>query len=220
MTTFDVTDWCDFVRGVAAPETERDMRERLAAGDAGARGTVDFLARVMAVARIDQETQVPEHAVRSAQAIAAVTRAAATKDCSPPAVEGSGEATLWHFLPAAIAFDSFLEPAVGTRDLFPAFRQLSFQAEGFTVDVRLEADAGPRGTAVVVGQVLATGAEVRPVVRVPVLFTAGGKIVGRSVTSRFGEFQAEELPRERLELYVLVGPETCVAVPLEQAADY
>ncbi|HEX9735021.1 MAG TPA: hypothetical protein VGG06_23865 [Thermoanaerobaculia bacterium] len=209
MTTFDVTEWCDFVRGVAAPEAEREMREQLAAGDARARGTVEFLTRVMAVARTDQETELPEYALRTVKAIAAVQRHA-----DAPAVS-----TPWRFLPVEITFDSLLEPAhAGTRDLQPAFRQLSFKAEGYSVDLRLEADAGSRRAALV-GQVLETRAERRPVARVPVLVTAGGRIVARSLTSRFGEFHAEELPRERLDLFVLVGPETCVAVPLEQAAD-
>jgi len=210
MATFNVTDWCDFVRGVAAPEAEREMRERLASGDAGARRTVGFLTRLAAVARTDQQTQIPEHAVRMAKAIATVQR---------PAEDTPADSALWRFLPVKITFDSLLQPAAaGTRGLYPAFRQLSFKADDFTVDVRLEPDAESRGMAVV-GQVLESRGEPRPVARVPVLMTAGGKIVGRSLTSRFGEFHAEELPKERLDLFVLVGPETCIAVPLEQAAD-
>ena len=214
MTTFNVTDWCDFVRGVAAPEAEREMRELLASGDAGARRMVGFLTRVAEVARTDQQTEVPEHAVRMAKAIATVQRVTVQRPTETPA-----DSTLWRFLPVRITFDSLLQPApAGTRDLYPAFRQLSFKADDFTVDVRLEPDADPRGTAVV-GQVLESRGEPRPVARVPVLVTAGGKIVGRSLTSRFGEFHAEELPKERLDLFVLVGPETCIAVPLEQTAD-
>lgn len=209
MTTFDVTQWCDFVRGVADPEAEREMRDRLASGDAGARRTVDFLTRVLEVARTDQETAVPEPAVRMAKAIASVQRSSLQPERS----------TAWRFLPVVLIFDSLLEPArAGTRDLFASFRQLSFRADDYTVDVRLEPEADPGGTAVV-GQVLESHGETRPVASVPVLVTADGRIVGRAVTSRFGEFHAERLPKKRLDLFVLVGPETCVSVPLEQEAD-
>ncbi len=53
-----ITQWCDFVRGVADPDAEREMRQRLDAGDAGARRIVDAFARVQQVARADDEDEL------------------------------------------------------------------------------------------------------------------------------------------------------------------
>lgn len=212
MARFDVTDWCDLVRGVADPDAERQMRERLASGGAGPRRIFDALSRVAAVAKRDGEVP-PEHAVRMAKAIASVRR---------PREEVS-RSSLWRYLPFEVSFDSLREPALaGTRDLSPSFRQLSFKAEGFTVDVRWDQEAEPR-TAVVVGQVLERPAEglggPRPAALIPVLVTSSdGEIAGHSVTSELGEFHAAGLPDGDLELHVLVGPETCIRLPLDQGA--
>lgn len=203
MGRFNVTQWCDFVRGVADPDAEREMRERLASGDAGAKRAVDVLSRVAAVSRTDQETGPPEYAVRMAKAIGSLQRPR----------EEVPSSSIWSFLPFDVTFDSLREPALaGMRDMQTSFRQLSFASEGYTVDVRMDHGTEPRST-VVVGHVLRRPA--RPVADIPVLVTAGGKIVERSVTSEFGEFQADGLPRE-VELYVLVGSETCLRLPLEQ----
>jgi hypothetical protein len=211
MARFDVTDLCDLVRGVADPEAERRMRARLAAGDADARRIVDGLSRVAAVARADGEDSPPAYAVRLAKAAACIGRPR----------EEVRRSSLWKYLPFEVVFDNLREPALaGTRDLQMPFRQMSFKAEGYSVDLRWDQDAPPR-TTVLVGQVLERpeAGGPRPAARIPVLVTsAGGELAGHSVTSELGEFQAAGLPEGDLELHVLVGPETCLRLPLDQAA--
>lgn len=209
MSRLDIAQWCDFVRGVADPESERRMRQRLAAGDAAARRAVDLLSRVRTVSRGDEVRAVPEHAVRAAKAIATVRR---------PAAEAPGS-SLWRFLPVELTFDNLRQPALaGTRDLQASSRQLSFRAEDYTVDLRLEPDEAPRTTALV-GQLVRRWRGSRPVTRTPVLVAANGEIVDTSTTNRFGEFQAAGLPREPLDLYLLVGEDTCIRLPLDQDPD-
>lgn len=206
MARFDVADWCDLVRGVADPHAEWEMRESLASDD-DARRTVDALSRVAAVARADEEASPPEYAVRMAKAIASVRK---------PTEEGVSRSSILKFLPFEVTFDSLREPALaGTRDMQVPFRQFTFESQDYTVDVRWDQDADPR-TTVAVGQVLRRPEEgaPRPVARIPVLVTAEGEIVGHSVTSEFGEFQAAGLPEDGLELFVLVGGETCIRLPL------
>lgn len=206
MTKFDASKWCDYVRGLADPDAEREMREHLAAGNPRAQKTVNMLARVRDVARADQELAVPDYAVRVAKAIGSLERRE-TED-----VPG---ASRWSFLPLELAFDSLREPALaGTRDMQASFRQLSFKSQDYQVDLRLEPEGDPAG-AVMVGQVLQHGDSPTPVVEAPVLVTSEGKIVERAVTSRFGEFHAEGLPQTALELYVLLDDDRSLRVPIE-----
>jgi len=213
MSKFDVTQWCDFVRGVAAPELEEALRERLASGEESARRTVNVLSRVRAVAEADRELAIPDYAVRIAKAAGSLQRPAAHEAATVPS------SSLWRFLPFQISFDSFLQLApTGTRDLQASHRQLTIRADEYTVDLRLDQDAGQLGTSVV-GQVLRRRHETQPMPEVPVLLVAGGQIVERAVTSRFGEFHAEGLPREDLSLYVLVDNLACIALPLAGEAE-
>ncbi len=204
---FDITQWGDFVRGVADPEAEETMREQLASDPGASRGAVEALRQVAAVGRWDAEHPVPDHAVRIAKAIGSLRRRGAPE----PSVE---RVSILRRLPFAVAFDSLLQPAVaGTRDLQTLHRQLVFEAEGYSVDVRMEHELEPP-SAVVVGQVLSREDEARPVEGMPVLLVSDQQVVGRTVTGTYGEFQAEGLPRDPLSLYLLAGSEECLELPV------
>jgi hypothetical protein len=206
MSDLDIIQWCDFVRGVLDPETDARMREQLNAGNAKTRKMVLLLNRVAAVGQSDAEMAIPEYALRSVKAIGSLQR--------PRAVEAS-EKSLLRFLPFEIIFDSLGLPApAGARFVQASHRQLTFKAEDFMVDVRLEHENGPNGTVIVGQLLLQADDEARPVSGIPVLVLSDDQIVGRSLTSRFGEFQAEGLPRAPLSLSLLVSNEECIDVPL------
>ncbi len=205
MSDLDIIQWCDFVRGVLDPETDARMREQLNAGTAKIRKMVLLLNRVAAVGQSDAAMAIPEYALRSVKAMGSLQR---------PRAAAASEKSLLRFLPFEIIFDSLGLPApAGARFVQASHRQLTFKAEDFTVDVRLEHENGPNGT-VIVGQLLLQADEAEPVSGIPVLVVSNDQIVGRSVTSRFGEFQAEGLPREPLSLSLLVSDEECIDVPL------
>ncbi|RMH18307.1 MAG: hypothetical protein D6696_13380 [Acidobacteria bacterium] len=186
-------------------ETEQAMIAELEAGRAGTESAA-LLRRVADVARADAEQPVPEHAVRMAKALASVRRP-------------SERPSLFERLPFAVVFDSLRQPvAAGTRDLQPAHRQLSIRAAGFVLDVRLEQEPAAQGTAMVGQVVEQKGAQAAALAEVPVLVLAGGDVVGRALTNRFGEFQADGLPAERLELCVLVRDDALIRVPLSERA--
>ena len=63
-----------------------------------------------------------------------------------------------------------------------------------------------------VGEILRNS---RPLPEVPVLVAAGETIVARSLSGEFGEFQAENLPRDSLSLSLLVGHDERIDLPLE-----
>lgn len=214
MAKFDISDWCDYVRGIADPAQSDAMRSQLETTGAAPRVLVDRLRRVAEVGRFDNALEIPEHALRVAKAAGSLRRPQATEEGATGWV-----ASLLRQLPFTITFDSLRQPApVGTRNLQGADRQLSLEAEDFKVDLRLEHDTDPNST-VVVGQVVRRRmddpeAEAEPVTNLPVLAVEGGRIVGRSSTGSFGEFQAEGLPNDTLSLCFLVGPEECIELPL------
>ncbi len=204
MSEFNVVQWCDFVRGVGDAKEESAMREHLAS-DPKAQRTVELLCRVRSVAEADDAFPIPDYALRIVKAAASVSR-------RPDEVPA---ASAWSFLPFRVAFDSFRAPALaGPRDLHASYRQVQFQTDEYSLDVRLEHSPGPEGTAVI-GQILKLGDEPAPMAEIPVLVASEGRVVERSLTSRFGEFHAEDLPKSALRLYALVGEDSCIAVPLE-----
>ena len=212
MTELDITDWSDFVRGVGDPEIRERMREHLDAASEETLRTVQALRRVAAVGRSDHDDPVPEHAVRIAKAIGSVRRTP-----EEPAT-GTGkarwiEASSLRRLCLSMVFDSLPKPApAGTRTLNGGHRHLVFEAERYRIDVRLEHELEPSST-VAVGQVSSCDGDPQPFARVPVLAFSGQDEVGRTVTSRFGEFQFEGLPRESLELCLVIG-EDFLEIPL------
>ena len=203
MTKFDITQWSDFVRGLVAEDTAESMREALSEGNSKDRRTVELLREVAEVGVFDAKLEIPEHALRGAKAIGSLRR--------PQAEEERG---ILRYLPFRLTFDSLLQPAaVGTRNLHAQDRQLIYESEGYTVEVRLEREADTATTALV-GELLAQGESPRPATRIPVLIKAGDRIVAQATTGRFGEFQAEGLPAESLSLALMVGETECIQLPL------
>ncbi len=199
ITRFNMTEWSDFVRGVADPDMADQMRDHLDAGSTRSRRTVEALRRVAAVGRADGESPVPPGAVRIAKAIGSTVRA----DAEPKVRR----------VPCMLVFDSLLEPAAaGARGAQESHRELTFEAQGYSIDLRLEHEpsfAGasysgtpqaPRGLGapsarqVVVGQLLKLG-DKEPVARAPVFMFSGERLIGKAVTGRYGEFQVEGSPR-------------------------
>lgn len=176
--------WADFVRGVADPETADHMRKDLESGSESARRTVEALRRVAAVGRSDSDHPVPPDAVRIAKAAFSTPRAGAAPEVRR--------------VPCALIFDSLLAPAAaGARGAQQSHRELTFEAQGYSVDLRLEHEIespaeGTPPSMVVVGQLLeARGDAPQPVARAPVFMFSGERLIGKAVTGRLGEFQVE-----------------------------
>ena len=103
-----------------------------------------------------------------------------------------------------------LQPAAaGTRELQTWDRQVVYRSSDYTVDVRVEYETD---STVLVGEILRNS---RPLPEVPVLVASGERIVARSLSGEFGEFQAEDLPRDSLRLSLLVGSDERIDLPLE-----
>lgn len=198
MNTQDTTQWCDYARGLRELSGGERVQAELASSER-ARRAVRHFERVAELARRDTALAIPEYAVRVAKAAGSLRR----RDIRRPVGRSF-----------TVLFDSLRDAvfATGTRDLQPSRHQRVFRSDDYVVDVRVEQETNPNGQ-VVIGQLL-RHREAQPVPRVPVLVLSGGRVVGRDLTSRFGEFQAAGLPDEPLALCLLIGDESCIDIPL------
>lgn len=214
MKQFDLTQWCDFVRGLADEEDAGQMQEALLSGSETAHRTVEMLRQVASVIEADETQPVPQHAVRLAKAIGSLQRPMTADHAPEPQSLG---AKLLRFLPFEITFDSHLEPAAaGTRSLQSQDRQVSFEAAGLFVDLRIERDGE---TTAVVGHVLQETQDVaeedlQPLAAMPVISMHQGRILETTSTGSFGEFQSEGLPNEDLKICFLVDDGECIEFPI------
>ncbi len=197
MVELDIVDWCDFVRGVVDSETEQQMRRQLETAQTSVASTVVMLQRVAETGRSEAENALPSHAIRIAKAIASCPR----KESASPVPKRS----LLRRLVCSVTFDSLLQPApAGTRNLAADHRQLFMEAGGYRVDLQLEHELEPSST-VAVGQVMSATNVHRDFSRIPVLIFSGENQISQTLTSPHGEFQFEGLPREALELCMVIG---------------
>jgi len=199
MNTQDTTQWCDYARGLMKLSSAERMQAELASSER-VRRTVRHFQRVAELARSDTALAIPEYAVRVAKAAGSLRRHDSERLARRP---------------FSVLFDSLRDAVVATgiRDLQPFRHQTVFRSDDYIVDVRVEQETNPNGQ-VVVGQLLRHQEKAQPVPRIPVLVLSGGRVVGRDLTSRFGEFQAAGLPDEPLELCLLIGDESCIDIPL------
>lgn len=211
MKQFDITQWTDYVRGLADDDDAEHMQAAVRGGSEDAHRNIDILRQMAEVIELDNAQPVPEHAVRLAKAIGSLQR--------PDTVTHSEGllSKVLRYLPLDITFDSVLEPAaVGTRSLQSHDRQVSFEAAGYCVDLRIERD---HEFTVVVGQVLqeevdGSGDDLVPVSSLSVVSIHDGRIVQSTLTGELGEFQSERLPNDDLKLCFLVDAEECIEFPI------
>ncbi len=239
MAGFDIVQWCDFVRGVADPAIEEEMREYAATGTRPQRRDAELLRRLADYGRETEHEGVPREAVRIAHAIDSLGRPRLGRPrlgrprlgrprLGRPEPEEGEEPSLLRRLSFEVLFDSLSRPhlpqlaVTGTRSHGSQGRHLVLKVDKFTIDVRLVREPSPEhtvrpggfGGSVVTGQILSRDGGVQPVPRAPVFIFAGDKIIRKILASPSGEFHAEGLPDHPLRLCLLVGRAQFIEVPL------
>ena len=113
-----------------------------------------------------------------------------------------------------LVFDSVAQPLpVGVRAGAPIGRQFVYEAEGLTVDLRL--DMQPRSkTICAVGQVLDKGTPRAPGSPTILLWTEKGQPVLETKANEFGEFQIEFEAQDQLRLSIEMAGRRSVRIPL------
>ena len=219
MAGFDIVQWCDFVRGVADPAIEEEMRARLETGTRSERRDAELLQRVADYGRETVDHGVPHEAVRIAHAIGSLSRPRLRRSENE-----DREPSLLRRLSFEVLFDSLRRPLMvaGTRSHDASGRHLVLEADNYTVDVRLESAPSPGGAArpggsgggVLTGQIVRHDGDAQPVPRTPVLILADDTIVRRVFSKESGEFHAEGLPDGPLRVCLLPGYTEVIEISL------
>ena len=203
MNHFNIEDWTDYVRDVANPELRVLMDAHRATGCARCEKRVDALARLSAMAREEKDIEVPDSLIRSARALFASQSS--------------------HFIQrrtsvlAQLVFDSFRQPlAAGVRGQQRVSRQVLYQADGYSLDLRIEQERDS-SQLLVVGQVFDRSKPQTPVANVPVLLLSGARLLLRVDSNDFGEFQLQYEPTTPLSLHLPI-PETLTNIEVNLAA--
>lgn len=192
MRHFDIEQWTDFVRGIGDSSALSAMQEHLRDGCEDCSAVVRRLGAVVSVAKEDAASTPPAHLVRFARAAFVLHRP-------------EGALTLPDLV-CRLVFNSRSSSLVpGTRGPAEAVsRQMLYEAGDFSVHLRFEQPAGtPRVS--LVGQVANRRIPDPPMAHVPVLLTRGRRVVARSLSNEFGEFQVEYEPAKGLELQILLA---------------
>lgn len=206
MRHYEISQWLDFVHGLAGKSEQDAMQQHLATRCPKCQSTVDLLRKLMAAAVADSHYEVPEQAVRMARAIYAL--------------QGPERVQVLPRIRARLTFDSFREPALaGVRSQQRIARQAMYEAGDYLLDLRIENERGEPKVSLV-GQIANRATPEQRLANVPVILAAGAEILGRTLSNEFGEFQMEYEPRRPLSLYVpvrLAGSE--IEIRLEDLQD-
>ena len=204
------TAWADFVRGRSTPETTSAIESHLASGCAACSSAAALWKSFMEVAVKEQEYTPPPQAVRLVEAQFAAAKTAAF---STPSL-------------ASLVFDSFARPLPeGIRSGAPVARQMVYEAEGLTIDLRIDKHANSKALSIV-GQVLdARTLRLASESVAVALLNRQGEPLQRTATSHFGEFHLEVAAEAEMQLAIELDAGRSVRIPLptsgcDQAGDF
>jgi hypothetical protein len=191
--------WADYVRHVSSPAAVSLIQHHLAGGCASCRNAAALWQSLAEVAQQEAHYEPPAEMVHLVKSQFAAAQMAA------PA----------RALLATLTFDSFASgmPA-GIRSSGPSARQLLYEVDGLTIDLRIDKHAASKALSIV-GQVLDARTLRLAHEAVPVaLLDRHGKPVQRTATTSFGEFHLEVAADTDLQLAIEVDGNRSVCIPL------
>ena len=192
--------WADFVRGSSTPEAKLAIELHLASGCAECRSAASLWQSFRKLAVKEEEYTPPLQAVRLVEAQFAAV------NITVPAGR----------LPASLVFDSFAHPLpAGIRSGSAMARQMVYEADGLTIDLRIDKHANSKALSIV-GQVLDARTLRLAPESVPVaLLNRHGEPLQRTSTSNFGEFHLEVAAETEMQLAIEVnaGRTVCITLP-------
>ena len=196
---FEDTVWVDLVRGTIDAATRSEVEKHLQSGCAECQSDMAVWQLLQTSANQDRNFQPPADLVRLVKQEFEIQNPKKEKET-------------WI---ASLIFDSFTQAApAGIRSAAAAAnnsRQLLYEANGVTIDMRFEFQ--PPQRLLVVGQVL-ENKNAYPMPIPLVLFNDQGAAVLETETTEFGEFQFECDIRERLRLSLELTTTKRIQVPL------
>ncbi len=180
--------WVDLARGTAASGTVQELERHLATQCRDCHSILEFWQRIVNFGLREQECSPPENLVHLLKTEFTFKHAEETE--SP--------------MIATLLFDSTAQPfPVGLRSGSASTRQVVYEAEGLTVDMRFERHH-QRNLISASGQVLDKESPLDWLGNAAiVLWTHEGRMVSKTETNHCGEFQLEFPPHDQLRLSVI-----------------
>lgn len=206
MKHFDITEWADFVLGVATPGDTQAMERHLAGGCPACSEIMDLLHRVRRLGLEEVQAHAPERLVGSAK------RIFRAEPASPPVAW-----TDLPRLPVELVYSSLDEfSAVGVRASPGTLIQEIYHAGDYAVEMQIEPDGDPAGM-VLVGQILKRTDPEGPVTGVPVRLAAGNRTLASTESNRFGEFCSVAKWQRGIRLCLLIPTAgEVIEIPLDR----
>jgi len=194
MEHFSEQVWADFVRGIGTPV---ELESHLSRGCADCAATSELWQQLREIAARESAYNPPEAAVRLAKVEFAASRIHEYREIT-----------------ASMTFDSLSHPLLaGVRSVAAAARQMVYEADGFTVDLRFDSQAHPNKVHLI-GQVLDKRLPRTSLTDACVmLWTDRGLPVVETRTNSLGEFTLEFADLDNLRLSIQVG-RTHIRIPL------
>ncbi len=199
MGHFSEQTWADFVRGLSESETKAIVKSHIARGCSDCRAAFETWNRVQAITANEETYTPPDSAVRMVKQEFA-TRYSLEQHPS---------------VLASLLFDTFAQPwPAGIRSAAAIARQLVYEAEGLTVDLRLDPQLQSNKICVV-GQVLDRGfSPVSPSGVSIMLWTEKGHPIVHVSANESGEFQLDFDAQDGLRLSIDVPGRRTIRIPL------
>jgi hypothetical protein len=196
MEHFSLEQWADFARNVMKEKDKIAMQAHLDTGCKRCASALSTWTHVSVVAQRERALQPPEGTVSSAKALLAIHG----RPAKSPITQ--------------LLFDSFQSPALaGVRSTATVPRQLLYGHGNYRIDVHME----PRfdsDKVSLIGQVLNSAEPTERLSQVPVALLKGRKVVTRSITNEFGEFQLECDLKGSLQIQLALPRGATVRIPL------
>lgn len=197
-----ITDiaWVDYVRHSSSPAITSFIDRHLASGCSWCQNAALLWKSLAEAAARERQYSVPYEVVRLVESQFSVVQLA----------------TPAHRARASLSFDSFAQPLpAGVRSHNATARQLVYETDGVTVDLRIDKQANSQGLSIV-GQVLDARTLRLASEPVPVaLLNREGKPLQFTSTSHFGEFHLEVPVEVEMQLAIELdaGRKLCVRLP-------
>jgi len=202
MKHFNIWQWTDYARALAADVPRAAMEAHLFAGCARCQRIVSVLRGVDSMARSEAGYEPPEHAIRCARAIYSLSRP---------------EKIGFPRLIARLVHDSIREPLpAGMRAQHSPARHALYEAGSYCLDLQVEQQLGS-GLVMLTGQLADRSQPATNAADVPVWLMERKSLVASTLCNPFGEFQLEYAPARDLRLHVpLRAARRRLEVPLDR----
>ncbi|PYX88565.1 MAG: hypothetical protein DMG68_08085 [Acidobacteria bacterium] len=198
MQHFSEHAWADWVRGVATPGTTAALQAHIASSCPECNGAMNLWSEVGSLARAESSYAPPENLVRLVK-LEFACKHAPEAECTP----------------GSLIYDSWINPLpIGIRGAAVSTRQVLYEAEGLTIDLRFE-HKPHSNTVHASGQILSKDAPLCWVSDAAiVLWNDKGRMVASTDTNRHGEFQFEFEVQDQLRLSIATVGRKTLRIPL------